>query len=203
MTALVVFLVLQATSIERAEAHLENERFDSALAELRLADRNDPRFGAIRDGAVKGVARDLQRADGYEVALRYLEERLESRAIIDHYAETCIWAGELDRGFARIARLTGPLAKSGRFAEMQLHWERLDFATMEERARAWGWDDWADYAREQKERRERFADRAARGWWVAAIAALLMGGMCFWIGRLRPIPERAAPRNRVSPPGAK
>ena len=85
MTCALLLCALAATPLDRAVAHLEAERFEQALVELEQADTSDPRYAETRDGAVKGFARDLQRAEGYATALRFLERHLESAALIDHY----------------------------------------------------------------------------------------------------------------------
>ena len=184
MTAILLLLALQSSPLDRAEALLEQELFEPALRAIEEADRADPRWAPARDRAVQGMARDLQRAEGYDAALRFLEERLESRAIIDCYTETCIWAGEEPRGLDRVRRLDPALAHAGSYAEFQLLWARLDFAAIERRAREVDWPEWEQWAREQQAKRDRFASRAARAWWVALGAAALLAGGCAILFRL-------------------
>lgn len=186
MIALLLLLALAPTPLDRALSHMQAERFEQALAELEQADASDPRYADVRDGVVKGHARDLQRADGYAAALRFLEPRLESAAIIDHYVEVCIWGGEEERGLEQVGRLSGAMQQFSRFPELQLHWVRLDFDAMARVAREEGWDDWAAYAEKQGALRRRFAERAERGWWVALWAALAMGGGCLLLRKLAP-----------------
>ena len=183
---LVLLCALASTPLDRAVAHLKAERFDQALAELEQADPSDARYAETRDGAVKGFARELQRADGYAAALRFLERHLESRALVDHYVEVCIWGGEEQRGLDQVGRLSGAMQPFSRFAELQLHWVLLDFDSMARIARDEGWSDWAEYAEKQGALRRRFAERAARGWWVALWAALAMGGVCLVLRKLAP-----------------
>jgi len=183
MTALLLFCALEGSALDEAEARIDDEKFTEALQALEGADEADARYRPLRDHAVNGVARNLQRASGYRAALNWLEPRLESRTIVEHYVETCIWAGEEQRGIERLAALPGPLRKESFRAEMQLHWVRHDYATIEQRAREEGRPAWRDWAREQRELRERFTYRAQRGWWVALFAALAIGAACFVLHR--------------------
>jgi tetratricopeptide (TPR) repeat protein len=184
----ILLLALQSAPLDRAVAHLEEGRFEQALRELEQADRKDPRYAKTYDGAVKGVARDLQRAEGYAGALAFLEPRLTSRPIIDHYVEVCIWAGEEDRGLARLRELPPEMDRSSHYAEFQLHWARLDFEALAERAREVEWQEWVVWAQKQQAIRDRFEERTVRGWWVALGAVLAMGAGCFALYRLSPRP---------------
>ena len=197
MICALLLCALAATPLDRAVAHVQAERFEQALAELEQADTGDPRYAETRDGAVKGFARDLQRAEGYPTARRFLERHLESPALIDHYVEVCIWGGEEERGLEQVRRLSGAMQQFGRFPELQLHWVRLDFDAMARVAREEGWDKWAAYAEKQGALRRRFADRAQRGWWVALWAALAMGGGCLVLRKLAPRVEVGSSRLEV------
>jgi len=183
MRTLAVVLVLTSAALaqdyDRLTEWIEAEQFERAyevLRKARVADVKDEGvWWELWGRAVKGVARDRQRKSGYGAAIEFLEGHLESKPIVDHYAETCIWAGEEARGLRRIRALRQPLRDESTHAEFQLLWVRQDYAGMEARALETNWTSWVEFARKERELRERFEGRTTRAWWVAlgGIGAIL------------------------------
>ena len=169
--------------IERAAELIELEQFAAAMSELEKADVTDPRYEGIRNYAIFGVARDLQRVEDHGAAVDYLEQRLDNEEIVSQYVEVCIWAGEESRALAGIAALPRELREQCAIAEFQIHWVRLDFETLERRARETGEDTWVKYAQEQRALREGFAKHARRAWWIVVGGGALMAGLWFVLFR--------------------
>jgi hypothetical protein len=177
--------------LDAAETLLENEQFAQAMVEIQKASTEDARFSDLRNLAVRGVARDRQRADGFMAAATYLETHLDNRELVEQYVETCIWAGEEARALATIRALPAPFRKECAFAEFQIYWVRLDFEALEKRAREVKWDTWITYAQEQRALRAGFAKHTTRGWWVAIVSTCAMAGI--WLvlfKRLSPVARR-------------
>ena len=196
LMALLIAAVARAQDpIDLAVEQLEAERFEDAMRTLEPL-RSDPGaneevLGLWQD-ALRGVARDVQRVRGYAAALEFLEQHLDSRSIIADYVETCIWAGDEERGLRTIAALPQPLRDRCAHSEFQLHYKRLDFAALERRAREVKWQSWIDFASKERKLRERFDDRRTRAIWVAVIGSLVIALGGWGVVRLlaRPVPER-------------
>jgi len=174
MRSLALVLLLAPSALaqdyDRLTEWVEAEEFERAyevLGAITTPNTDDDPFWELWTRAVKGVARDRQRAAGYGVAIEFLEAHLDTKPIVDHYAETCIWSGEELRGLRNIRALQQPLRDAATHAEFQLLWVRQDYAAMEARAVETNWTSWIEFARKQRELRERFENRTTRAWWVA------------------------------------
>ncbi len=173
--------------VDRAADLLEQDQFALALVELEKADgsdsradsRADLRYDELRTRAICGIARDHQRAEGYGAAVAYLEQHLENEAIVSQFVEVCIWAGEETRALTAIAALPKSLRDGCVLAEFQIHWVRLDFETLERRARETGEPTWVQFAQEQRALRAGFAAHATRARWIVIGAVLVMAGIWF------------------------
>jgi len=188
MKYLVGLLVLSGLAaaeldFDRVTEWVEAEEFERAYEVLHAdpaPDRGDARFWDLWQRAVRGVARNRQRRGGYGEAIAFLEDHLDTRSLVEDYAETCIWAGEEQRGLDRMGALPQPMRDRCAYAEFQLHWVRQDYAALEQRAREVGRPKWVDFAREQRELRERFDNRTTRAWWVTILGTLAILLTC-WI----------------------
>ena len=172
----------EETPVDRATVQIENEDFAAAMKTLEplVPQRTEPVLD-LWGKAIRGVARDLQREGGYAPALDFYERHLDTRLIVGDYRETCIWAGEEQRGLRTIAALPQPFRDRCAESEFHLHWVLLDFAAMERRAREVKWPAWIEFAVEQRALRERFAERRNRAWWIAIGGAIaLVAGA--WLG---------------------
>lgn len=173
MIALLICSLL-ASNLDRAQELIENEQFADALALVESGEGD--RFRDLRNRAIRGVSRDLQRAEGYGAAIDYLEPRLETRFLVDHYVEACLWGGQEDRALRTIVALPKEFRERCAAAEFQIYLARLDFATLEKRASEVNWVEWVDYAREQRLLREGFVAHTSRAWVVFWVALGLMTG---------------------------
>ena len=161
-------LSLLASSLDRAQELIENEEFAPALELLEKGEGD--RFRDLRNRAIRGVSRDLQRAEGYAPAVDYLEKHLETRFLVAHYVEVCLWSGQEDRALRTLKALPPDFRHECAYAEFQIHFARLDFAALEQRAKEVSWPEWVAFAKEQRELREGFDERTSRAWtvfWVA------------------------------------
>ena len=193
MRALVALFLLAGAAtadLDRVTDLVEAEEFERAYKLMQsdpAQDTEDGRFWDLWQRAVRGVARNKQRVGGYEPALEFLEDHLDTVALVDDYTETCIWAGEEARGLQRIRELSPSMRKRCVVAEFQLHWVRQDYATFEQRAIEMDKPKWAAFAREQRELRERFTHRTTRAWWVALLGTAVILLACWIVDwRLRP-----------------
>jgi hypothetical protein len=166
---------------------LENGKFEAATEQIALLEQAQPKhaeLSALRQQAAVGVARNLQRQDGYGAALDYLESRLEGRTIVQAYSETSVWAGAEQRGLETMRRLPKALRHQCAREELNLYWALHDFVGMEQRAREVEWPEWIEFARNQGALRERFDGRTRRAWWVAGVGAALLAGGCLLLDRM-------------------
>lgn len=172
---LLLALSLFASNLDRAQELIENEEFAPAL-ELLESGEGD-RFRELRNRAIRGVSRDLQRERGYDAAVDYLEQHLETRFLVAHYVEACLWSGQEERALATIRALPDAFRHECAYAEFQIHYARLDFEALEKRANEVNWTEWAEFAREQRELREGFVYRTERAWTVFWGALAGMGAL--------------------------
>jgi hypothetical protein len=177
--------------LDLVEEWIESEEFEQAYETLRpvrtaspAPDEKDERFWGLWGSSVRGVARNRQRKGGYAEAIDFLEAHLDTRPLVYDYADTCIWAGEEQRGLRTLKALPQPMRDDCVYAEFRLHFVRQDYTALEARAREVNWQSWIDYAREQRELRERFAYRTTRAWWVAALATIAILLACFATDRV-------------------
>jgi len=200
--ALAILLLLPALaragddSIERIaaiEAMLDQERFAEALAD---ADRalaeipDDAELREVRAQAVLGVARDLQRAKGYEAAIDYLEPRLDHALVAYGYGETCFWAGAEERGIRGLRAAPLPVAERI-VPEFRLLWALRRYEEAERRAEEIGWTDAAVQARGEEAWQAEVAGRTRTALLVSvAAAAALVAGTALAVRLARP---RTAP----------
>ncbi|MHC4973388.1 MAG: hypothetical protein ACYTG3_13755 [Planctomycetota bacterium] len=157
---------------------LDKEDFGTALAraekalEESTADSNGV-LRYMRAQAVAGLARDLQRAEGYAAALDYLEPRLDHPHLTDRFAATCMWAGEEERAIRALR--ASPVALRDRIrAELEMMRSLGRFEEASRRARAVGWNEAAEYYAEVADHRARLTGRARRAVWVALVGGLLI-----------------------------
>lgn len=193
--ALVLALAAAAAAQER---ELLEERFGDALRaadEALAAKPGDERLLEQRAKALRGLARDAQRRDGYGAALALLERELSHRILVQAYADVAVWAGEEERAL-RTLRSAGVPERMRLEAELMLLGQLGRFREAEARAREAGWTEWEAWERERAELRARLGERRRRAAWVAwvALAALLLGAAALF--RLAPAraPARAAAR---------
>ena len=153
---------------------LDREDFGEALQRLDLARAAGGDEGPLRylqAQAHVGVARDKQRAEGYGAALDYLEGRLTHALVATTFAMTALWAGEEERGL-RGLRGSSVALRDRIKVEMDLLGALGRYGEAEARAREVGWPAAEQWAREEAAARQALTDRAQRGRWVAAAAAL-------------------------------
>lgn len=203
LRGLVVLLLAAAGALAdeaAVRAALDREDFAAALEQAEAALRATPKSGLLRymrAQAIAGLARDLQRREGYAAALDYLEPRLDHAHLTDRFAEICMWSGEEERG---IRALRGsPVALRDRIrAELELMRSLGRFEDAAQRAAAVGWDDAAKYYAEVARHRTRLRGRARRAVWVALVGALGILAAAAALFMLAP----AAPPAPASHPGA-
>lgn len=183
---LLICFLMGDPHLDRAADMLRREEFEQAFSEIEKADVEDARYVGLRNYAIFGVARETQRADGHTAAVRYFEDFLENRELVDQYVEICIWAGEEDRALASIRALPEPLRTECAVAEFQIYWARLDFQKLESRAREVGLDSWAEFAQKEQALRAGFSKHATRAWWVVLIALSVIAGIWFLLFRRIP-----------------
>jgi hypothetical protein len=179
-------IVSAEVDFDRVTELVEAEQFEQAYAILKdspAPDGEDARFWDLWQRAVRGVARNRQRVGGYTPALEFLEQHLDTEALVGDYTETCIWAGEEERGLRTLRGLPAAMRDRCAVAEFQFYWIRQDYTAMERRAREVNRPDWVRFAREQHELRERFAERTGRAWRVALFGIAGILAVCWLIDR--------------------
>lgn len=197
-------LLVASTAVVADEAAvraaLDREDFATALQQAEAALQADPEHGLLRymrAQAIAGLARDLQRTEGYLAALDYLEPRLDHAHLTDRFAEICMWAGEEERAIRALR--ASPVALPDRIrSELEMMRSLGRFEDAARRAAAVGWDEAAKYYDEVARHRARLTGRARRAVWVALVGGLLIllaAGAVF-------IFAPAAPRPPSSRPGA-
>jgi hypothetical protein len=188
MRRLALLLLCSAAAIADEGAvreALDREDFETALARAESALREAPASGPLRymhAQAVVGIARDLQRAEGYAPALDYLEPRLTHPHVTDRFAETCMWAGQEERAIRALR--ASPVALRDRiWMELQMMRSLGRFEEASRRARAVGWEEAAKMFGDVAAYRGRLAGRAARAMWVAVAAcvAILVAAAALFI----------------------
>ena len=177
---------------------LERERFQEArrVAEQRL--RDDPDNKVLKEQwavALRGHARDLQRAEGYDAAIAFLEKNLAHRVLAWAYGETCLWAGREAEG-VQVLRGCGLPVAERIVPELQLLWRlrRYDelIARAREASRTVPEDEaakclaWEKFGREESAMRKRLLSGATRGRNAAIIALLSILLAAAAIHRLAP-----------------
>jgi hypothetical protein len=204
--ALVLALVLAAiaraddaldAAREEVREAVEADRFEDAMrfADAALARHpGDALLRRERAKAIRGRARDLQRAGGYGPALDLLERHLDDPVTVEAYAETCVWAGAEDRGIAALGRATVDAATRDAHLYRLLMYGRR-FGEIERRAAAAGHEEWRAWAAEEAARFGRYRARARRAWWIAAAGAAALAAAIAVLYRLPPpVPAAARPR---------
>lgn len=195
-TAAVVFLLAlccRAEDWDEISAAVNGERFEHAL---RLADaaretgKKDGKLAWLRAKAVVGVARDLQRANGYPAALDYLELHLDHELSAYWYGQTCGWAGAELRGIQALRssvldpalRLNPELSLLGLLRRYEEIIDRAQEVGGEEAA------SWGEWASKEAALRDRLAGRARRAWTILVGALLVFGAAVGALFRLSPKP---------------
>jgi hypothetical protein len=149
----------------------------------------------MRAQAIAGLARDLQRAQGYAAALDYLEPRLNHPHLTDRFGDICMWAGQEERAIRALR--ASPVALRDRIrAELEMMRSLGRFEEASRRARAVGWEDAATYYGKTASRRARLAGRATRAVWVAAVGGFLIlaaAGALFILAPAVPPPPPSRP----------
>lgn len=150
-------------------------RIAAALLSLLLA------AAAQEPGDRLAAAQQLQRREGYQAALAFLEADLSDPVLATQYMYTAIWAGEEERALERL-RSVGAAPD----LELPLLWHLGRFRAGAERARETDSEEWVVWFEEQAARRERIADRTRLAAWVAAIGAAAIAGLALLLFRLAP-----------------
>jgi hypothetical protein len=159
-------------ALEREDFGVALTRAEAALKEVSAEDSKGP-LRYMRAQAVAGLARDLQRSEGYAAALDYLEPRLDHPHLTDRFAEICLWAGQEERAI-RVLRAS-PVALRDRIrAELEMMRSLGRFEEASRRARAVGWEEAAKYYGEVASHRARLTGRVQRAVWVAVVGGLLI-----------------------------
>ena len=179
MRGLTVVLVLALAALADEGAvreALDSEDFETALARAETLLKKTPDHGPLRymrAQAIAGIARDLQRTEGYAAALDYLEPRLTHPHLTDRFAETCLWAGQEERAI-RALRASSVALRDRIRMELEMMRSLGRFEEASERARAVGWDEAAVIYGEDAAYRARLASRATRAVWVAVAAGVVI-----------------------------
>ncbi|MFQ5843542.1 MAG: hypothetical protein ACE5JG_00985 [Planctomycetota bacterium] len=183
----------EANAAARVRAELGPDQFDRALllADAALRERpGSPVLRGLRAEAVRGIARELQRVEGYDAAVKYLEDHLSHALLAEAYGATCAWAGREERGIRRLRRSVLPVAQRLR---PELHLLALlgRYDEAAERAGAAGDGEWEAFARREAALRARLDGRARRGARVALAALAALLGAAALLFRLAPSPRSA------------
>jgi hypothetical protein len=172
MRAIALLLLLAAPVVADDAAAA---RAELAEAEQALAAEPDNALAQRRWAkAARAVARVLQRTEGYQAAIEFLEARLTHPLTVEAYAEACLWGGQEERGVAHLRSSRGVAVRHRIGHELELlgYLRRYDEAAR--RAREVGWDEGARWAEERAARRARLLGRGVRAYWVAAIGFVVM-----------------------------
>jgi len=197
-----VFLLLAALPLaaqDEGAAARVREALDAGEHERALALAGEGLRAAPHDGVLQylqaqarcGVARDLQRTEGYAAAVASLEPHVGSHALVAHaYARTALWAGEEERAL-RVLAAAVPDPKDRVDFELELLGHLRRYREVAKRARAVGWEDGAIWAEKRADLQDRLEARAHRGRVVAGVAAIVLLGLALvaW----RTAPRRPAP----------
>ena len=181
-------------ALEREDFGVALTRAEAALKEVSREEAKGP-LRYMRAQAVAGLARDLQRAEGYAAALDYLEPRLDHPHLTDRFAATCMWAGQEERAIRALR--ASPVALRDRIrAELEMMRSLGRFEAASQRARAVGWNEAAKYYAEVADHRARLKGRARRAVWVALVGGLLIlaaAGALFILAPALPPPPASRP----------
>jgi hypothetical protein len=175
---LLLLLAGTAAADDAIRAALDAHRFAEAraLAEKGLAERPaDELLLYQRAQALKGLAREAQRRDGYGAAIGLLEAHLDHPLLVKAYADCCVWGGEEERGLLGVRGAKAPLGERVA-AEMKLLERLFRYEEAAALARAHGWGEAEAWARGEAALRGRLRDRAARARWLAGAGAVLLLG---------------------------
>ncbi len=197
---LFLLLAVAAAAADEAaiRAALDREDFATALREAEAALQATPDHGLLRymrAQAIAGLARDLQRAEGYAAALDYLEPQLDHAYLTDRFAEICMWAGQEQRAIRALRASPVPLRDRIR-AELEMMRSLGRFEDASHRAAAVGWDEAARYYDEVARHRARLTGRARRAVWVTVVgglAILAAAGALFILAPAAPPPPPSHP----------
>lgn len=184
----------------RIRASLNGEEWAKALAQVDAALDHDPSSGVLlrmRAEAHRGVARDLQRTQGYPAAIAYLERHLDHPVTAWAYARTCIWGGEERRGIDGLRESGLPPADTipgevELLSQLRRYDEVVQRASLlEAEYPAWA-HDWTQWAGKAAEQRERLEERARRAAWVTAVGGLVFVGGALLVAWLTRRPTAAS-----------
>jgi len=200
--ALLALLLLAAAALAGEDAAAAAARVRTLLdagrpvealpaAEAALAAHpGDKLLSLLRAQATCGIAQELQRAEGYEAAIDWLEPRLDHWVIAEAYANACLWGGEEERGLAGLAACAVPEDQRAG-AEMRLLQYLYRYDEAAALARRVGWPEAEAWALEQAAPRARLHARARRALKVALVAGGLLALAAVALYRLAP-PARPA-----------
>lgn len=128
-------------------------------------------------------AREIRRAQGYAKAIAFLETRLDHIAIVEAYADCCLWGGEEERGLRGIRAAKVP-PKQRVEAEIGLLKRLFRFREAAAVAGEHGWKEAEDHWGAQAALRDRLAARASRAKGLAALGLGLLVGAWALVRRL-------------------
>lgn len=142
--------------------------------------------------ALRGQARGLQRADGYDAAIAFLERNLEHWLLAQAYGETCLWAGREEDG-VKVLRSCGLPLADRIVPELQLLWHLRRYDELVARAREaartvkWGvLKEWEEFGKEEAAARARLLGGATRGGRAALTALVVILLLSLALYRLAP-----------------
>ncbi len=181
MRCLLLLLLAGPLFAQDVEDLLERERFQEARRVVEKRLRDDPNNKVLKEQwavAVRGQARDLQRADGYDAAIAFLEKNLAHKVLAWAYGETCLWAGREAEGVKVLRGCGLPLAERI-VPELQLLWRLRRYDELIARAQAASKTvpgnevaAWEKFGRDESAMRKRLLSGATRGRNAAIIALL-------------------------------
>ena len=189
MRLLLALIALCATAFPQGDAGetvrkikdlIQEERYADALAGATQALLAKPNSVVLLDQralAIRGIARDLQRAEGYTAAVRYLEQNLTHWKLAEAFGETCLWSGREEHGLATLracnltlmARIVPELTLLAR-----LHRYDEVIARANEAKQSMDWkalDRWVVYGKREAELRANLNGQKERARAVASIRA--------------------------------
>ncbi len=195
MRWLLLLLLAGPAFAQDVENLLDRERFEEArrIVEERL--RNAPDNEVLKEQwavAVRGQARDLQRADGYDAAIAFLEKNLAHRLLAQAYGETCLWAGREEHGVKVLRRCGLPIAdrihpELRLLAQLRRYDEIVERAREAARTVKWAaLKEWEEFGKEEAAARARLLAGATRGGKAALTALVVILLLSLALYRLAP-----------------
>ncbi len=191
MRWLLLLLLAGPAFAQDVENLLDRERFEEArrIVEERL--RNAPDNEVLKEQwavAVRGQARDLQRADGYDAAIAFLEKNLAHRLLAQAYGETCLWAGREEHGVKVLRRCGLPIADRIH-PELRLLAQLRRYDEIVKRAREAARTDWEEFGKEEAALRARLLGGITRGFRAALTALVVILLLSLALYRFAPAPK--------------